>query len=92
MKIKCEDCIHSEVCGIKDKEEMNCLFHILESNTAIVIPHKGDKHYTVICFREMMDNKGNVSKACFKMPNVNVAFDILSEEKTGDIFTMTVME
>ena len=92
MKIKCEDCIHSEVCGIKDKEEMNCPFHIPESNTAIVIPHKEDKHHTVICFREMMDNKENISKARFKMPNVNVAFDILSEEKTGDIFTMTVME
>ena len=40
----------------------------------------------------MMDNKGNISKVRFKMPNVNVAFDILSEEKTGVIFTMTVME
>lgn len=39
-----------------------------------------------------MDNKGNISKARFKMQNVNVVFDILSDEKNGDIFTMTIME
>lgn len=92
MKIKCEDCIHSEVCGIKDKEEMNCPFRIPESNTVIIIPHKEDKHYTVICFGEIMDNKGNISKACFKMQNMNVVFDILVEEKTGNISTTTIME
>lgn len=91
MKIKCEDCIHSDVCGIKDKEEIGCTFCIPKMNTVIVIPHKEDKNYTVTSFREVMDNKGNIFKSRFEMKNVDVTFDALYEDSFGNIFTMTIM-
>jgi hypothetical protein len=91
MKIKCEDCIHSDVCGIKDKEEIDCTFCIPKMNTVIVIPHKEDKNYTVTSFREVMDNKGNIFKSRFEMKNVDVTFDALYEDSFGNIFTMTIM-
>ena len=93
MKIKCEDCIHSEVCGIKDKNEIDCKFHIPRNETIVIIPNVTDIYNTVGVFRTTMNNKGEVYKAYFEMKKceIDVIFKVLPQEN-GEVVTMTIPE